>query len=457
MEKRTVSVLDMGVVAGQGENFLQTVGFQKAIDEMFLAGGGTVIVPKGIYYIGGVRLRSNVTLYLCAGAEIYGSRDPEDYNILAEEILEPVPAEWCTDKLYEPPRRSVERDYSFMLPTGRWNNAMFRAIGAENVAIVGEEGARIDGRDCYDEVGEEKYRGPHGISMHYCKNIYLSGYIASNTGNWAHCIWYSENIRCENVKVYAGHDGIHLTRCSNIAVENCEFYTGDDCVAGFGNLNVLVQDCVLNTACSGLRFGGTNAIIRNCKFYGPAKHFFRGSLTTEEKKNGAQPNAAHHRTNMLSMFTYYADFSVEIPEQPDNIVIENCTVENADRFLHFNYSGNEIWQNNRPLKTLRLENISATGIVNPVTAYGSKDVPFDLRMKNVSLEFAKGFESLPAFWIANCERVCLENMTVKNRSDAPLIKTWTKDPDVVLHNVSHDCHAEQTVVFTEETFVCKAI
>lgn len=455
MAERKISVLETGAIAGT--DALQTKAFQSAIDAVFEAGGGTVEIPAGKYCIGGIRLRSNVTLYLCSGAELYGSRNPEDYNILNEDALEPLPKEYRTDQLYEPFVKGKTRDYSYTLPGGRWSNAMIRAVCAENAAVIGESGSLIDGCDCFDGLGEEKYRGPHGISMYHCRNVRFSGYTVRNTGNWAHCIYYSRNIYWDHVTVLAGHDGIHVTGCENILIQNSEFYTGDDCVAGFGNVNTVIHDCMLNTACSGLRFGGTNVLVRNCRFFGPARYFFRGSLTEDEKRNGALPNGQNHRTNMLSMLTYYADFSIEIPEQPGNIVIRDCVAENVDRFLHYNFSGNERWQSNRPLKSLRFEKITATGIIMPITAYGSKDLPLDLTLRDVNLSFAKGYESNPAFWIANCERVVLERICVKNRYGAPLIKTWTKHPDVRFSEGAFDFQLDRLIEYTEEPFSCKPI
>ena len=42
----------------------QTEAIQKAIDTCFLNGGGRVVIPEGIFLTGGLRLRSNVVLYL---------------------------------------------------------------------------------------------------------------------------------------------------------------------------------------------------------------------------------------------------------------------------------------------------------------------------------------------------------------------------------------------------------
>jgi len=454
MKKNMLSVLETGAIPGA--EHLQTAAFQAALDEIWRRGGGTVEVPAGRYRIGGIRLRSHTTLLLRSGAELLGSRDPEDYCILNADTLEPLPENWRTEKCWEPFVKGVQRCYDFMKPGGRWGNAIIRAIGAENIAVIGEPGSVIDGQDPYDELGEERYRGPHGISMHHCRDITFRGYTIRNTGNWAHNVFDSENILMENVTVLAGHDGIHCTSCANLRIKDSEFYTGDDCIAGFGNINTLVSGCVCNTACSGLRFGGTNALIRDCKFFGPAKYFFRGSLSLEEKISGAEAHRPH-RVNMLSVFTYYADFSVEIPEQPGNIVITDCTVENVDRFLHYNFSGNERWQAHRPLESVKFDRIHAVGIGMPLTAYGSAAVPLDLVIQNTRVAFREGVENTAFLHAANFDRIYLNHVVIDKQCDAPLIKTWTNGGHIVLNDISYGLPQEQWVQFTEEKFVCKAI
>lgn len=454
MEKKMLSVLDMGAKAdGEG---LQTAAFQAALDAVWKTGGGTVEVPAGKYFIGGIRLRSNTTLLLRSGAQLLGSRDPEDYCILSDDTLEPLPEDWRTEKCWEPFVKGVQRCYDFMKPGGRWGNAMIRVVDAENVAVIGEPGSLLDGRDCYDELGEERYRGPHGISVFRSRNVTFRGYTIQNTGNWAHNVFDSEQISMENVTVLAGHDGIHCTSCRNIEIRNSEFYTGDDCIAGFGNINTFVEGCVCNTACSGLRFGGTNALIRDCKFFGPAKYFFRGSLSLEEKRDGAQAHRPH-RVNMLSMFTYYADFSVDIPQQPGNIVITDCTADNVDRFLHYNFSGNERWQSHRPLESIKFQNIRARQIGMPLTAYGSKECPLQLTMKDMDVAFRENVTNTAFLHVAHIDRLLLENVKVEKVWDAPLVKSWTQTGDMVLRNLICDLPEAQWVCYTDEPFVCKAI
>ena len=81
------SILDFGARSGDD---LQTRAIQQAIDACFLSGGGRVTVPAGVYRIATLRLRSNVELYLCSGAYLEASRDPEDYMGWEQDALEPT-------------------------------------------------------------------------------------------------------------------------------------------------------------------------------------------------------------------------------------------------------------------------------------------------------------------------------------------------------------------------------
>jgi len=457
MAKNIVSILDFGAKPNVEE--LQTEKIQAAIDHCFSLGGGEVTVPEGVFMIGSIRLRSNITLHLLQNATLKGSRNPEDYFGYLNDEVEPLPAELVTDAPWKRAEISedLDKDYRFMRVAGsRWNNGLIRAIQAENVAIIGEEGSCLDGSDCFDELGEEHYRGPHCINMFYCKNILFKGYTVKDSANWAHATFYCKNITAEDVTVLAGHDGIHMTVCENILISNCHFYSGDDCVAGFANVNVIVKDCELNSACSAMRFGGTNVLVENCHIYGPCKYLFRGSMTQEEKRSGVKPSLEGHRNNMLSVFTYYSDFSVKIEHQPGNIIIKNCQVDYADRFLHFNFSGNEMWQSNRPLESIRFENIKATDISMPLTAYGDKETPITLEMKNVEISMRKGSEEIDFMHIANHKKITLTDVTITNYKSKSLIKAWTEG-EVEITNLTCDVNKENYVIKAEEEFICQPI
>jgi len=457
------NILDFGAVCSAEQ--LQTAAIQCAIDTCYLNGGGKIIVPAGTFLTGGLRLRSNCTLHLQSGAVLLGSRNPEDYYGYRNDEIQPLRPEQVTDSpfyhWFDNPGRKMETEYDpspeahqyIRIPGSRWNNAIIRAIDAENIAIIGDAGAVIDGANCFDDKGsEENYRGPHGIAMHNTKNIRLSGYTIQHTGNWAHNLLDCSDIYASGFTVLAGHDGIHMNRCRNIVIEDCKFYTGDDCIAGFANNGMQVRRCEINSACSAFRFGGTNACIEDCHIFAPCRYGFRGPLSMEDKRAGVIAEGNKTRTNMLSVFTYYCDYSVKIPDQPGNIVMRNCRIEGADRFLHYNYSGSEPWQRQRPLQDITFENITAEDLSMPLSCYGGAELPVELTMKNIRVRMRNGAQYPSFINLCNFFRVTMENVEIENFHADCLIRKHS-DGEICLKNVSCGLDEAQLVQHTDEEFV----
>jgi len=438
---KTYSVLDFGAV--NDGSAMTSAAIQSAIDACYENGGGEVVIPKGEYLIGDIYLHSGITLHLLSGAKLIASRDPEDYFNYYNNKYNPMPKEeiineaWYRQLMNRPDTGEVSR---LRLRGHRWSNAIIRAWDSENIAVIGDEGSVIDGMDCYDAWGEEAYRGPHGIGFFNCRNITLGGYTIQHTGNWAHYMTYCENITVNGITVKGGHDGIHMNCSKNICISDSSLFTGDDSIAGFGNLNVCVKGCELNSACSAFRFGATNALITCCRMYAPAKYGFRGSMTKEEKAASAPSPTSGIRNNMLAAYTYYSDFKFEVERQPGNIVIENCEIEMADRFLHFNFSGNELWQANRPLENITFRNIKAKDISMPLTAYGAADVPFTLRIENAEIGIREGAELTALIHAANCKEIELKNVKLDGFNGDTLVRAWAEIP-VKADVVGADCEA----------------
>jgi len=423
------SVTDFGAV--RDGKTMTTSAIQAAIDACYENGGGEVLIPEGEYLIGDIYLHSGITLHLLSGAKLIASRNPEDYFNYYNDKYNPIPkeelvnAKWYRQIMNRPDTDEVSR---LRLRGHRWSNAIIRAWDAENIAVIGEEGSVIDGMDCYDAWGEEEYRGPHGIGFFKCRNITLGGYKIRHTGNWAHYMTYCENITVKGITVEGGHDGIHMNCCKNITIADCKLYTGDDSIAGFGNLNASVKNCELNSACSAFRFGATNVFIKSCRMYAPAKYGFRGAMSKEEKAASAPSPTSGIRNNMLSAFTYYSDFKFDVEHQPGNIVIEDCEIEMADRFLHFNFSGNEWWQANRPLENITFRNIRAKGISMPLTAYGSAEVPFKLNIENTHISMREGAQLTALVHAANCEKITFKNVKLDGFKGDTLVRAWSDVP-----------------------------
>ena len=398
-----------------------TAALQKAFDDCFLAGGGTVTVEKGEYAVKGLRLRSGTTLLLKSGAMLKASRNCDDYDILASDRIEPVPADdFAPGVVWVTPRKRKTNDH-LLKCASRWNNAIIRILRARNVKVIGEPGAVIDGCDSYDPVGEEHFRGVHGISVHDSTNCVFSGYTIRNTGNWAHNVWRCADLRFEGLTILGGHDGIHFSVCDRVKIADCTMRTGDDCVAGFDNEDVTVRGCSFNTACSAFRFGGRRVLIEGCRSWGPAEYPIRNSLPKEDQISGSHGKPGAGWRTMLALFTYYSDFTIKVRHDPGEITVRNCSVENAQRFLHYNFSGNETWQKNRPLRSILFEDVTATGLGLSLCAYGDAGEKFSLALKGCRLSFAKPQREF--IRAAHVESLTLDGVSVEG-VDGPCVRSW---------------------------------
>ena len=381
---------------------LQTDAIQKAIDDCFLAGGGRVVVPCGVYVTGGLRIRSGVELYLESGAILKGSRKAEDYFGYRDDKLEPVVLEEVVDTPGGQRGRSA-------VCTSQWCNGLIRAIDAHDFAIIGEKGSYIDGCNAFDADGEHNYRGAHGISIWRSKNIRLEGYTFLNSGNWCHAIFQSQNITIRNVAVHGGEDGIDIRTCDNVLIEDCDINAPDDAVAGFDNNDVIIRNCKLNSSFMSLRIGGNNFLVENC--VSSERNFgSRGRLTDEEKLMGIQSNPGA-RHEQLAAFAYYCDFRAILRKTPENIVIRNCRFEQVKESIRLEFTGLNRWCTQRALKEITFENCYMGDLCQTGMLWGDAEDKVTCRFKNVTFACQEGAGDVPLLAVGNVEKLIFEDCT----------------------------------------------
>jgi hypothetical protein len=399
-----LNIIDYGAKPN-GE--LCTEQIQRAIDDCFLQGGGEVVIPSGEFVIGGLRLRSNVTLHLLENAILKGSIDPEEYCTYLQDKIEPISK--AEIESFVPTFNLVEgvTVCRSAYPYSRWNNAMIRAINAKNIAIIGEKGSKIDGQNCYDPLGEENYRGPHAINMWFCENITLRGYTIQDSANWAHAIHNSKNIMAKNLTVLAGHDGFDVRTCDDILVEDCRFLTGDDCIAGFDNIAVVIRNCYFESACSMLRFGGTDVLVENCQGKAPATYGFRGFLSMEDKKNRSN-HTENCRHSCHNVFLYYCDNRAKIRNAPGNIVIKNSNFTGTDSVMRLPFG--HVWCCNRSLDDITFENCVIEGVYIPMQFQCPANEPLTLTMKNCKITPREGWQDMHFIEGENVEKIHLQKV-----------------------------------------------
>ena len=342
-----VNIQDYG--AKGNAKFQNTNAFNRAIRFCAEQGGGTVIVPSGIYQTGTIHLQSHVSLFLEKGAIIKGCPDLKEY----------AP--------YIPTKEMGQYDNADKY---NWNRALILGSGVEDVSIYGE--GIIDGDHVFDPEGEENMRGPHTVLFGESRNISLSGVTILHAANYAFMAYEIENATFQHITIKEGWDGIHIRGGKNILIRNSEFYTGDDAIAGGYWRNMTITDCLINSSCNGIRMimPASGLEIAHCMFTGPGVFPHR---TSKELK----------RTNMLSAVLLQPGGWGNAPGRVEDVSIHDLTIDNLDNpFMFILNQGNDCG-------TIEVERIKATRIVKSASSVESwKGGTFEhILLRDISIEY----------------------------------------------------------------------
>ena len=140
---------------------LDTKALQTAIDQCYEAGGGKVYLHNGYFVSGTIILKSNVTLYIEAGAVLKGSDNLDDFPIMPSKYP----------------------SYTGTLVT---NKMLIYAEEAKNISICG--------RGVIDGNGDHFAGGPYAspsfsvrpriIHFRACDNIHIKDITLYNSASW---------------------------------------------------------------------------------------------------------------------------------------------------------------------------------------------------------------------------------------------------------------------------------
>ena len=250
---RVYNVREFGA-KGDGTT-LDTRAVQEAIDTCHRESGGTVLVPAGVFHVGTLELKSNVTLYLAAAATLLGSADGKQYH-----AVDAIP---------------LTGDST--LNDGNW--ALIFAVDAQNVTIDGP--GLIDGqgiqfhapqRGAAPPSGLGGLRRPYHLLFYRCEHLRVR-----NVRLWQSAYHSVRVIQCKHVlmdglhiynRVNGNNDGFHFISAEHVAVSNCTVQSQDDACALFGSCkHITVTNCYFSTRWSVFRFGGgvvEHIAVSNC-------------------------------------------------------------------------------------------------------------------------------------------------------------------------------------------------
>ena len=253
---RIYNIRDFGA-KGDGVT-LDTSAMQAAIDACNKDQGGTVLVPAGVFVIGTVELKSDVTLHLAAEGKLLGSGDGKRYR-----AVNAIPLSGDTT-----------------LEDGNW--ALIYAVDARNFAVEGP--GTIDGqggqfrsprRGVPPPSGLEGERRPYHLLFYRCENFSVRDIFLKDCAYHSVRIVQSGYMKLEGIRIHNrvnyNNDGFHFVSARHVYMSNCDVQCQDDACALFGSCQfITVTNCSFSTRWSVFRFGGgiaENITVSNCLIY----------------------------------------------------------------------------------------------------------------------------------------------------------------------------------------------
>ncbi|NCU25571.1 glycoside hydrolase [Candidatus Nomurabacteria bacterium] len=245
---------------------LYTDVFQSAIDKICYMGGGTLVIPSGIYTIGSVRLRSNLTIHFESGATILGSTDMGDYkesgftnNALGEAV----------SLLYAVGESNIHLEGNGVIC---FQGSRFFT---EEIADDGFSSEKRSASEIEETILAIHDRPNQPILFHDCQNISLSGLVLEDAPHWTLTISCCKAVKVRDLTIdnnlrVPNCDGIHITSSSEVQIYGCNISSADDCIAITGITdwdrlcqNISVSNCILRSRSAAVRCGYSMSKVRN--------------------------------------------------------------------------------------------------------------------------------------------------------------------------------------------------
>lgn len=356
-------ITDFGAVNdGKTSN---TRALAAAIASCHQAGGGRVVVPKGIWFTGPIHFKSNVNLHLQEGAVLKFSDNPEDY-------LPAVMTSWEGMECYNYSPLVYAFECENIAITGKgtlqpemelWKTWFGRPKAhmdaLKNLYMMASTHVPVQQRRMAE--GENHLR-PHLIHFNRCKNVLLDGFVIRESPFWTIHLYLCDGGVVRNLDVKAhGHnnDGIDLEMSRNFLVENCTFDQGDDAVvikAGRNQdawrlnapcENIVIRNCTILEGHTMLGIGSEmsggvrNIYMHNCTAPKSVHRFFfiktnhrRGgfveNIYMENVQSGTTMRVFEIDTDVLYQWRDLVPTLEERISRIENISLKNVTCESAD-------------------------------------------------------------------------------------------------------------------------------
>jgi polygalacturonase len=236
-----------------------TAAFRQAIEACNQAGGGKVVVPRGVFLTGAIHLKSNVNLNLAKDATIRFSTDPKAFLPVVFTRNE------CIEVMnYSPFIYALEQENVAITGKGTIDGQASQSVwyswkssaDSKQLTEMGNRGVPVAQR----VFGEGHHLRPDFVEFARCRNVLIEGVRIIDSPMWVLHPLYSTNVTVRGVTVDTkgpNTDGCDPDSCTDVLIKDCSFSDGDDCIAIKSGRDA--DGRRVNIPCQ-------NLVIQNCKF-----------------------------------------------------------------------------------------------------------------------------------------------------------------------------------------------
>ncbi|NQU85170.1 MAG: glycoside hydrolase family 28 protein [Mariniphaga sp.] len=308
----TFNIIDFGAIPGV-EN-IKKDAINKAILKCTESGGGTVLIPEGIWHTGPIIMQNNINLHISINTLVIFSKDFNDYPLI-KSSYEGNTAWRCQSPIsgnnleniaftgigifdgsgdvWRPVKKEkmTQRQWSDLIKSGGILDERKRIWYPTEKALNGSLNSLTANSSKDNALQVKDFLRPVMVSLIECNTILIDGPTFQNSPAWCIHPLMCENITVQNMNVrnpwYAQNgDGIDFESCRNGIITDCTFDVGDDAVCiksgkdeegrqrGMPTENFIVQNIIVYHGHGGFTIGSEmsggvrNILIQNCTFLG---------------------------------------------------------------------------------------------------------------------------------------------------------------------------------------------
>ena len=292
--------------ANPGGKKLNTELINKTIDKLNANGGGTLFFSAGTYLTGAIKMKSNITLELEAGATLLFSDDFDDYLPFVEMRHEGILMKSFCPLIYavDCENITIKGEGKVDGQGKKWWNEFYRVIvdvddnGINDINKYQPMWDKAnDVKALYAETNEDyipsmkrRFFRPPFIQPIRCKNVRIQGITIVNSPFWTINPEFCENVTVDGVTIAnplsPNTDGINPESCRYVHISNCHISVGDDCITlksgrdlqarnfNFPDENITITNCTMLAGHGGVVIGSEmsggvkKVVISNCVFDG---------------------------------------------------------------------------------------------------------------------------------------------------------------------------------------------